>query len=43
LPEPLLAHFAKRGDYLRPGEGEERVEEMRTMLSEDIWRVSALV
>ena len=43
LPEPLLAHFAKRGDYLRLGEGEARVQEMRDMLAEDIWRVSALV
>ena len=43
LPEPLLAHFAKRGDYLRSGEGEARVQEMRDMLGEDIWRVSALV
>jgi predicted TIM-barrel fold metal-dependent hydrolase len=37
----LIAHFAKRGDYLREPEGDARMGEMSLMMREDLWRLGA--
>jgi len=41
VPDSLIAHFNRRGHYSEPPEGLSRVPEMKPMLEEDLWRVSA--
>jgi predicted TIM-barrel fold metal-dependent hydrolase len=42
VPPSLLAHFNRRGHYSEPNEGESRFAEMKPMIEEDIWRLSAV-
>lgn len=42
VPEALVAHFQKRGQYTADPEGDERIPEMDVMMQEDLWRVRAL-
>jgi predicted TIM-barrel fold metal-dependent hydrolase len=42
VPEALVAHFQKRGQYTADPEGDERIPEMNVMMQEDLWRVRAL-
>jgi hypothetical protein len=37
----LIGHFDTRGQYLQKSEGEERMDEMRLLMREDLWRLGA--
>ena len=41
VPEALVAHFQKRGQYTAAPEGDERIPEMDVMMQEDLWRLRA--
>ena len=41
VPEALVAHFQKRGQYTADPEGDERIPEMDVMMQEDLWRLRA--
>jgi predicted TIM-barrel fold metal-dependent hydrolase len=42
VPASLIEHFNRRGHYSEPPEGESRYGEMKPMLEEDLWRLSAV-